>query len=601
MELGADQFALARRCHERGELAEAERLYREILQAEPRFAPAWHLLGVIASQCGRHDAAVNLFGRANALNPADAEAHNNLGSALLALGALDKGTDCFRRAVELHPTFVEALYNWGNALAQQGKLTEAINAYQRAIEHNRGVPEIHRALGRALTAENRFEDAAYAYRNLASLRPSDAESQFELALALQTCDRLEEAVTVYRQALAIEPRMAGAQRNLGAALKSLNRLQEAEACFRRAVELNGADAEAHFNLGSGLAIQGKFEEAAAAYEQAVQLDPNHAEAQWNLGTLRMLHADFQRGWAGYEWRSKTRQLPVKEYGAPRWNGEPLEAKTVLVHAEQGLGDTIQFVRYLKAVKERVANVVFACPKPLVKLLSMGAGSAVQRRTIGVDQFVAEGDALPKFDFQVPLLSLPLVFGTRLETIPAEVPYVFSDEKLVGQWHEKLNEVRGFRVGVNWQGRQGIAFAERRDIPIEMFERLAGMPGVRLVSLQKETESKAESRRSKVEGEAKPAIVELGKIDTEHGAFMDTAAIMMNLDLVITSDTSVAHLAGALGVPVWLALPFVPDWRWLLDRSDSPWYPTMRLFRQKQLGNWEGVFEEIEAALSERVA
>jgi len=300
----------------------------------------------------------------------------------------------------------------------------------------------------------------------------------------------------------------------------------------------------------------------------------------------LLQGDFEGGWPEYEWRWKTGQLRERCFAQPRWNGEPLAGKLILLHAEQGLGDTIQFVRYAAIVKSLGATVVVECQRALVKLLGSCAG---------IDRLVGAGDDLPSFDFHAPLLSLPGIFRTDLASIPAPVPYLRAAQDLVEQWRVKLMKVDGFRVAMNWRGEAGKPDSMRRAIPLPLFATLSELSGLRLISVQKDVqdrETKTLDSRS---------IVNPGpEIDTAHGAFMDTAAIMRNVDLVITSDTSVAHLAGALGVPVWVALPFVPDWRWLLDRSDSPWYPTMRLFRQNKRGDWKSVFEEIREALSDRI-
>jgi hypothetical protein len=266
---------------------------------------------------------------------------------------------------------------------------------------------------------------------------------------------------------------------------------------------------------------------------------------------------------------------------PQWDGTPPGDKTILLDAEQGFGDTFQFIRYAKLLKKQypAATVMLECQPVWTKVLAACPG---------IDQLVRGGDDPPRFDVHCPLLSLPGIFQTTTESVPAEVPYLFADPALVSYRRERLWPIKGFRIGANWRGRAGMRESRRRDIPLVLFDALTQLSHVRLISLQKEDGGQV--------GAAHAAIVDLGEIDTEHGPFMDTAAIMMNLDLVITSDTSIVHLAGALGVPVWVALQMVQDWHWLLDRSDSPWYPRMRLFRQKQLGDWAGVFEEIEAAL-----
>jgi hypothetical protein len=297
----------------------------------------------------------------------------------------------------------------------------------------------------------------------------------------------------------------------------------------------------------------------------------------------LLTGDFERGWAEYQWRWKAEQCQWRDFSQPLWDGRPLEGRTILLHAEQGLGDTIQFVRYAALVKQRGGGVVVECPTPLLSLLA-----SCER----IDRLMGRGDELPAFDLQAPLLSLPGIFHTSLDTIPADGPYLFADPGLVGRWRQELGGIAGFKIGIAWQGNPKNPDDRNRSIPLSDFEPLAGCSAVRLLSLQKEAGTE---QLQKVAGRF--PVIDLGsRLDEAAGAFMDTAAVMMNLDLVVTSDTAIAHLAGALGVPVWVAISFVPDWRWLLDRSDSPWYPTMRLFRQTRLGDWAGVFEEIKAAL-----
>ena len=326
------------------------------------------------------------------------------------------------------------------------------------------------------------------------------------------------------------------------------------------------------NLGLALYAQLKVDEAGECFRRALELKPGFAGAHGNLSHVMLLKGDFEQGWMEYEWRWESDQLLKREFREPRWMGEPLAGRTILLHAEQGLGDTFQFIRYAALLKGRGAKVIVECQRAMVKLLA---------RCGAIDQVVATGDELPSFDVHSPLLSVPGIIGTTLENIPADVPYLFADPDLVDDWRERLKGLSGFRVGINWQGREGQGTFRLRDIPIECFAPIAQLPGVRLISLQK-----GEGRKE-LAGAGFPIFDPGEDVDTAHGGFMDTAAIMKNLDLVITSDTSVPHLAGALGVPVWLALPFVPDWRWLLDRSDSPWYPTMRLFRQRRPGDWAG--------------
>jgi tetratricopeptide (TPR) repeat protein len=590
--------------HQAGRLPEAEAAYREILAVEPSSVDAWHLLGILSQQTGQRQQAEECLRRALSLNPDSAEARYNLGLVLLSEHKPDEAVDCFDRAVALRPDFADAKNNLALALndraiacRQRGEFQREIANYRRAIELNPNYAGIHVNLGIACKSLGQVDEAIACFRRALELDPNLALASASLGLALYERGDVEAAIRLYRKALTLDATDAGTHNNLGLALRLQGKIAEAAAGFRKALELGLDQAEVHSNLGLALHDLGELDEAVTWYERALVRNPDFIDAQVGLSTLLLLKGDFASGWTKYELRWKKKdQFSVRALPQPQWNGESLAGKAILLYAEQGLGDTIQFVRYAAVLKEQGAQVVFECQKPLMKLL------ASYRH---IDQLVAEGSELPAFDFHLPLLSVPRVQKTSLATIPGEVPYLFADAGLVDEWSEKLQEIRGrksevgrqsatFLIGINWHGRAGHVQAERRDIPLRHFAALAAMPGVCLISLQKDGGKELAAPAAK-------AIVDLGgQLDREHGPFMDTAAIMMNLDLVITSDTSIAHLAGALGVAVWVPLPLVPDWRWLTDRTDSPWYPTMRLFRQRQAGDWERVFEEIRAALLEKM-
>ena len=564
-----------------GKLHDAVASYRRALELKPDYAVALYNLGSAFQDLGNLDAAVDCFRRAVALKPDHAEAHNNLSNALKALGKLGEAVASSRRALELKPDYAEAHSNLGNALQALGKLGEAVGHYQTAIELKPGLAEAHNNLGNAFKAQGKLPEALACCRRAVELKPAYAEAHSNLGNVLHVQGRYEDAVSAYRRALELKPQLAEAHYNLGNALAAAGNLDEAVSSYGRALELKPNFPEALNNLGNALRDQGQPAEAIASYERALALNPNFGEAHNNHSMLLLQRGDFERGWPEYEWRWKAGQLEQPIFPQPLWDGQPLDERTILLHAEQGFGDTLQFFRYAEVVKEQNARatVIVECQRRLAKLLS---------RHRGIDRLVAAGDDLPPFDVHAPLLSLPGILKTRLETIPANVPYLFADPALVDQWCQRMTEVEGLRVGINWHGRTTEGEFRRRDIPLGCFARLAELPGIRLVSVQQAAD--------RVEL-AKNGIWDPGDDwDTTSGAFMDTAAIMKNLDLVITSDTSIPHLAGGLGVPVWLALPFVADWRFLLDRSDSPWYPNMRLFRQKQAGDWDAVFQEIEAAL-----
>jgi tetratricopeptide (TPR) repeat protein len=507
----------------------------------------------------------------------------NFGNSLAAKSHFAEAIDCYRRILQLRPDYAEVHNNLGAVLQAQGKLSEAIESYRTATILKPDYSEAHNNLGNALLQKKQWLDADNCFRRAVATRPDYAEAWTNLGLVLQALAKLDDAIVCHRRALQINPSLFAAHTNLGCALKEQEKWSEAEQSCRKAVELGPENAEAHNNLGIVLREQGKWHEAADCFRFALRRQPNFAEAHVNKAMLLLISGNLQQGWEEYEWRLRCAGLLSSNFMQPRWNAEPIEEKTILVHAEMGLGDTIQFCRYLPLVKATGSTVVFQCQAPLVHILASCRG---------FDQLIRDGQERPLFDVQVPLLSLPRIFGTTLETVPSTVPYLFADAALVAEWRMKLQEIRGLRIGINWRGQARGIDASRRDIPLVHFKSLENLPGVRLISLQN-----AEVNQPLDSVDLSPIIHPGQNFDRSHGAFMDTAAIMMNLDLVITSDTSVAHLAGALGVPVWVALPFAPDWRWLLNRTDSPWYPTMRLFRQKTSKDWSGVFDEILAALT----
>jgi hypothetical protein len=331
---------------------------------------------------------------------------------------------------------------------------------------------------------------------------------------------------------------------------------------------------------------GEWDAARQCFERALALDPENPAAHTNRAMLLLANGEFREGWTEYEWRWHGGQLKKRDFQQPAWDGRALDGATILLYAEQGLGDTLQFVRYARLVKALGAAVLVECPPALVRLLA---------NCPGIDRLVVQGDALPAFDVHAALLSLPRLLNTTLATIPHDVPYLAADSELMSYWRGKLASLKGFRVGVHWRGRGGQGVFRQRDIPPAFLAELAE-DGTNLVCLQKGAahDEWPGDVASKIYFPDEP-------IDEAHGGFMDTAAIMSNLDLIVTSDTSLPHLAGALGLPVWLALPYVPSWQWMRERRDSPWYPTLRLFRQKAPGGWTGVFLEIRSELRKLAA
>jgi Flp pilus assembly protein TadD len=548
----SEALALAVQCHQAGDLRQAEQVYRQILQAAPGHAHVWCLLGAACQAQGRGPEAVACYRQALALQPDYADAHGNLGVALAQQGRIDEASACYREALRLQPDHVQALYCLGVTCASRGQLDEAVACYRRVL----------------------------------ALQPGHAQAHYDLGVALMQQGLLDEALAGYEQAVRLQPNHLEAHNARGAVLVRLGRLAEAEESARHVLRLKPDHAGAHNNLGVALTYQGKYAEALADYEQVLRLRPNDPGAHKNRAMVWLLQGDYERGWPEYEWRRRCADSSVHELPRPTWDGGPLAGRTILLHAEQGLGDTLQFIRYAPLVKERGGTVIVECPAPLLPLLA-GCPS--------IDRLVARGADLPPFDVQAPLLSLPALFRTTLASVPASVPYLFAEPGRREHWRRELAGP-GFKVGINWHGNPKNPTDRYRTIPLHHFEALAALPGVRLFSLQKGQRGEAVR-----EVPAGSPITDLGGRLDESGAFVDTAAVMTGLDLVITSDTAIPHLAGALGVPVWLPLWSAPDWRWLLEREDSPWYPTLRLFRQSRPGDWEGVFGRIAAALRERVA
>ncbi len=486
------------------------------------------------------------------------------------------------------PTIEEAL-QLGWKEHQAGNLRQAEHIYRQVLAVASSNANAWCFLGMACHDQARYDEAVEAYHRALKIQPEFPVVLNNLANTLKQLGRPEEAEASCREALRIKPDYATAYNNLGVALVAQGRLAEAAVTFEQALALIPNDPVTHSNLSAALVRQGKFEEAEVNSQQALRLNPGYAEAHKNQGIVWLLLGNFERGWPEYEWRWRCPGSPLPRLTQPLWDGGPLDGQTILLHHEQGLGDTIQFVRYAEILKQRGARRVVVKTQPALRKLLEGCA--------GIDALVSTEAELPAFDLYVPMLSVPGLLKTDFSTIPGNVPYLRPDPTLVTHWQQRLAQYPGFRIGIAWQGSADFHADAQRSIPLQQFAPLAAIEGVRLFSLQK-------GIGEQQIGALHPAfeVIHFGdELDAKSGAFMDTAAIMQNLDLVITSDTSVPHLAGALGVPTWLALSISPDWRWFLERDDSPWYPSMTLFRQQRLGDWEDVFDRIACALRERIA
>jgi tetratricopeptide (TPR) repeat protein len=576
--------------------------YREALRLNPAYADAWSNQGDALLALGNADEALASCQQALRLEPGHAPAHNTLGAVLTKLGRTHEAIAALSRALALRADFADAHTNLGNALLARHEPAAAEACYREALRLKPAAAESHYNLGVALAARQLPAEAEPCYREALRLRPDYLEAMNNLGNALLEQNRPDEARDCYERVLGSRPNYPEALNNLGKALLERNRPDEAEPCYREALRLRPDYPEALNNLGNALQERNRPDEALECFERALRLRSDqsesrgeaakaggdHPDAHLGRAMVWLLQGDYERGWTEYEWRWRTNGMRLPSFAQPLWDGAPLEGRTVLLWSEQGLGDAMHFVRYAPLVKQRGGRVVAACRKPLLGLLASCAG---------IDELADQDGELPAFDVYAPLMSLPRLLGTTLATVPAAVPYLHAHSALVESWRAKLGTVRGFRVGIGWQGNPRHKADRRRSMPLAFFRPLAEVPGVRLYSLQKGPGVE------QLRGPGGPFPAEdLGTwLDEEAGPFMDTAAVMTCLDLVIVSDTSLAHLAGALGVPVWLALSCPPEWRWLLNRSDSPWYPTARLFRQPRPGAWAEVFEEMAAELPRLVA
>ncbi len=540
--------------HRSGRLEQAESLYRQILSRDPKNADALHLTGLIAHQRGDHPNAIRLISRAIAVNPREATYHFHLGVVLAAAGLLDNARDAYRKAILNRPGYPEAHNNLGMVFARQGMRREAKDSYEAAL--------------------NLRADFVDALLNLGNLHKNQGE--------------LEEAFACYEKVLALNPRNAGAHNNLGNLMLRQGRLDEAVEYYRRSLSLNPNDVDPINNLGGVLMRLGRHKEALHNFDKALSLMPSHAGAHLNKAWLLLLGGEFAAGWREYEWRLKmddqTRPVfrRLTERHCPAWDGSSLAGRTILVHCEQGLGDTIQFVRYLPLLKSRGARIIFYCQEELISLVAS---------LPGIDVLIPEsddGEMSEAFDCKIPLLSLPGLLHPDLPEIPAEVPYLRVESRHHHEWKAKLKHP-AFKVGIAWAGRPTNAEDWRRSCKLADFAPLAGVPDVAYFSLQKGPAAG--------EALAPPPQMNLTDLNPVLEDFSDTAAAIMNLDLVIAVDTAVVHLAGALARPVWTLLPFFPDWRWMLEREDCRWYPTMRLFRQPSAGDWRSVFDKVAAELN----
>ena len=566
--------------YQRGEGAEAERLCRVALSLKSDYFDALYLSAVIAGQRGRPEEAAELLAQAARVNPNVPDVHYNRGVALGELERHAEALQSYERAIALQADHVDAHYNRGVMLRELQRPEDALASFERAISLRPRYAEAHNNRAVTLAELGRQADALESYDRAVALRADYAEAHNNRGVTLVRLGRPLEALKSFDRAISVKANYAQAWNNRGLALEDLERPSDALPSYERAVALEPSYPEAFYNRGNALRDMYRHRDAAASYERALALDPGYAAAHWNLADCLLLLGDFGRGWREYEWRWKLDPAGARRFAQPLWLGEStLQGRTILLHSELGFGDTLLFCRYAQRVASLGARVILEAQAPLLPLL---AGLE------GVTQAVARDAPLPAFDCHCPLMSLPLAFKTDLDSVPADIPYLRSDPARVALWQERVGSDRiRPRVGLVWSG-SGKLKNDRRSMPLDEILKMTG-DWAEWLSLQTDVRQSDIALLS-----SRTDVRDLG---TQLMDFADTAAAIELLDVLVTVDTSIAHVAGAMGKPVWIMLPRnAHDWRWMLEREDSPWYPTARLFRQPEHGDWSSVVARVRAEL-----
>jgi len=495
-------------------------------------------------------------------------------------GKLNEANSEYDNLLRRHPDNADILHFSGMLLHQMGQSSAAIERLTRAITFAQQNVEIHLNLSRVLVDTGRIPEQEKALRTVADLVPDDVNILLQLSQVLRQQSKRDEAESILRKCLKIDPGFVGARSNLGNIMEEKGSFHEAEECYRKCISFEPKYAEIFFNLGNSLRYQNKNGEAIEAFLKAIDLNPDFEIAHVHLAFSLFAIGDIQAAWPEYEWRWKVSNFPTpaRSMDQPLWDGTPLNGKRVLVHSEQGFGDTLQFARFVACVADMGGTVLFETQRELTKLMETAPS---------VFQSLSRGDPLPEFDIHVPLISIPYVISTSWESLPLNIPYLRPDPVKSNDWAGRLEFPKLIKIGITWQSSKEQLSSSIKSCPLSAFAPLIKLQDIQWVSLQKE-----------VPISDAPLPKELQDISDGLNDFSDTAAAIDQLDLVISVDTAVAHLAGALGKPVWLLLSTAGDWRWMVDREDSPWYPTMRIFRQTKLGDWNSVIDRLVPLIEE---
>ena len=563
--------------HQAGRLAEAGAIYRDILKADPNNVDALNLMGVLLQSGGQLSTAISLLEKATQIAPDYLAAWVNLGNALQLVGKLEGAVDAFQKAMTLNPRQPEPANNLASALNQLKRHGEAIDACVMALKARPDFAEAHINMGNALVGLKKPQEAEKSFRSAIQLNPAISVAYFNLGNALTDQGRLEDALDAYRKSVALDAANAEKHYNYANTAQALDRYDEAVKGFRTALEIDPDYVDAYCNLGSALQSLGESEEAIRCYREGIERSrgrPN-ADLHWNLSLALLQNGEYMEGWEVYEWRWLTPTFVKfkRDWQKPEWTGGPLQGETVLIHAEQGFGDGIQFSRFAPMVAALGGRVVLECRPPLTRLFGT---------LRGVAECFDLGQPVPDHDYQIPLMSLPRAFRTTLETVPSTFPYLGAPAGATPD--PRIAEAKGLKVGFAWAGSPTRPDNHKRSAPLKMFEPLIRVPGTRFFSLQV----------GKFQPELQGLDPALGVVDLAPGLkdFGDTAAAIEALDLVITVDTGVLHLTGAVDRPAWGLLSKPTGFLWMNGRDTSPWYPKLRLFRQPQQGDWAGVFGRV---------
>jgi tetratricopeptide (TPR) repeat protein len=556
--------------------AEAIEALNKAIALQPQNPNALIYRGLGLAETGKPEAALKDFDRVLSIDPRSVFALHNRANALLQLNRHDEARKSVDVLLRIAPNHILALINLVTILLHEKKHDEALRLVDRALALEPDNPALWNARGQVLYQLKRYNDAFANYGKAIQLRPDCAEFYLSRGNLQADLQRYDAALESFEQAIALNPELAPAYLSSANILMEQQRLEDALGWCEKSIAAKPDYAPAILLKGNILLHLGRRSEAFASFDAAVAAGPDYHEAHYHRGSAKLLTGRFAEGWRDFEHRWQVADCgfdrPVLQ--APEWCGEPLKERSIVVYSEQGMGDTIQFARFLPRLVRAGAKLTFLCHANLIRLVRSFA------RDMEIVPAVEGGR---RFDFQCALMSLPLHLGVGLETVPNETPYLFAEDELVAKWRARIKE-EGFKIGLCWQGNPAGKIDKGRSIPLEKYGPLAAVPGVRLISLQK--------NHGLDQLDHLPAgmkVETLGAFDSADNAFVDTAAIMQNLDLVITSDTAIPHLAGALNRPAWVALKEMPDWRWMVERSDSPWYKSLRLFRQPAPGDWDAVF------------